>query len=409
MAQGIDICNPMPVNPSNQEQFEALKACVLLPTYNNAASLKGVIEDVLLYTDHIIVVNDGSTDNTAEILRSYPNLQLISYTPNRGKGYALRTGLRAAADAGHDYAITLDSDGQHYASDLPVFLEEIRITPGALLVGARNMKVDNVPVKSSFGNRFSNFWYWFNTHIHLPDTQSGYRLYPVQRIGRKRYFTRKYEFEIEVLVRAAWAGVPVRAVPVSVYYPPADERVTHFRPFKDFTRISILNTVLVTIALLWIKPRDLIRSLFSAGGWKRLWRSLFMHPEESNLRKACAVGFGVFMGIVPVWGFQLAIGIPLAVILRLNKALFLISANISIFPFTAFWLLASLATGKWILGYHNWSMSADAVTLDRVRQEGAAFFIGGSVLAVAMGLSALLLTWLGLQLFRRKSRIKARV
>jgi uncharacterized protein (DUF2062 family) len=264
------------------------------------------------------------------------------------------------------------------------------------------MSVDNVPTKSSFGNRFSNFWYWVNTHIHLPDTQSGYRLYPVQRIGRKRYFTNKYEFEIEVLVRAAWGGVPVLAVPVSVYYPPADKRISHFRPFKDFTRISILNTVLVTIALLWIKPRDLVITLSTKAGWKSIWRSLFMNPEESHIRKAASVGFGVFMGIVPVWGFQLAIGIPLALAMRLNKALFLLAANISIFPFTLFWLAASLATGKWLLRYNDWSLNMDGVDLSRMKQEGAAFFVGGTVLSLVMGAMAFLLVLAWMNIFRKK-------
>lgn len=386
---------------SHQNLFDAVKACVLLPTYNNAGTLTQVIEDVLQYTSNIIVVNDGSTDSTEKNLSNYPKLQVIAYKPNRGKGYALRCGLRAAADAGYDYAITMDSDGQHYASDLPVFLEEIQKTPGALLVGARNMSVENVPTKSSFGNRFSNFWFWFNTHISLPDTQSGYRLYPVQRMGRRRYFTRKYEFEIEVLVRAAWSGIPVRAVPVSVYYPPAHERVSHFRPFKDFSRISILNTVLVTIAVLWIKPRDLIRGAFSVEGWQKLWQRLFQHPEESNLRKASSVGFGVFMGIVPVWGFQLLIGIPLALLMRLNRALFLIAANISIFPFTVFWLVASVAMGKWMLGY-EWNLSTRGITLERVKQDGIAFFAGGTVLAIFMGIIAFVLTWIGLKMFREE-------
>lgn len=388
--------------PSIKAQFAELKACVLLPTYNNAGTLRQVINDVLAYTDSIIVVNDGSTDNTGDILKDYPQLQVIAYSPNRGKGHALRTGLRAAADARFNYAITLDSDGQHYASDLPVFLAEIQQTPGALLVGARNMNVENVPTKSSFGNRFSNFWFWVNTGVSLPDTQSGYRLYPVQRVGRKRYFTRKYEFEIEVLVRASWSGVPVRAVPVSVYYPPADERISHFRPFKDFSRISVLNTVLVMIALLWIKPRDFTRSLFTVEGWKKLWKSLFSHPHESNMRKALSVGFGVFMGIVPIWGFQLLVGIPLALLMRLNRTLFLIAANISIFPFTVFWLVASLALGKWMLGYHDWSLRTEGVTLQRVSQDGLAFFAGGSVLALGMGAVAFALSLTGLHLFRKK-------
>ncbi len=383
------------------EIFRQFKVCVLLPTYNNAGTLRQVIEDVRLFTEDIIIVNDGSTDGTSAILGAYPQLRIISYSPNRGKGYALRAGLRAAADAGYEYAITLDSDGQHYAADLPIFIEAIQKTPGALLVGARNMKVDNVPAKSSFGNRFSNFWFWFNTHIKLPDTQSGYRLYPVQRIGRKRYFTRKYEFEIEVLVRAAWSGVEVRAVPVSVYYPPAAERISHFRPFKDFSRISVLNTALVTIAILWIKPRDVIRGAFSAAGWRKLWQKLFQHPEESNLRKAASVGFGVFMGIVPVWGFQLLIGIPLALLMRLNKALFVIAANISIFPFTVFWLAASLALGKWMLGFREWNLRLDGITLERVKEDGLAFFAGGSALALSLGAIAFLLTLAGLKLFRK--------
>ncbi|MBS1628969.1 MAG: DUF2062 domain-containing protein [Bacteroidetes bacterium] len=391
---------PSPL-PALQDRFESLKACVLLPTYNNGGSLGKVLDEVLQYTNSIIIVNDGSTDATAEILLQYPALSIISFPKNKGKGAALRAGFHAAADSGFDYAISMDSDGQHYASDLYFFLDEIAARPGSLLVGARNMHVDNVPVKSNFGKRFSNFWFWFNTHIRLPDTQSGYRLYPVQLLSRKRFFSTRFEFEIEVLVRAAWTGIPVRATPVSVYYPPAGERVSHFRPFKDFFRISVLNTVLVTLAVLWIKPRDFTLGLFRAGGVHKLWKSLFSHPDESNLRKAVSVGFGVFMGIVPVWGFQLLIGIPLALMMRLNKVLFLIAANISIFPFTAFWLIASLATGKWLLGY-DWHFNLAGVTLERVKQDGLAFFTGGAVLALVMGCFAFLLTWMGLKFFRKQ-------
>lgn len=375
----------------------------MIPTYNNAGTLPDVLRDVLAFTRQVIVVNDGSTDATASILQDFPEVQAVSYGANRGKGYALRTGLRAARAKGYDHAIVMDSDGQHYAHDLPKFLEQIRRQPGALVIGARNLDEEaNVPTKSSFGNRFSNFWFWVNTGIRLPDTQSGYRLYPLEKVANKTYFTTKYEFEIEVIVRAAWSGVPVTYIPISVYYPPADERVSHFRPFKDFTRISILNTFLVLTALLWIKPRDFMRMLFSRDGWRKLWDMIFHHPEESNQRKACSVAFGVFMGIVPVWGFQLAIGIPLAILMRLNKALFLVAANISIFPFTAFIWLASLATGKWLLGYRDWSLGWQGLTLDRVKQEGLAFFLGGSVLAVAAGIAAYVLTWLGLSLFRQR-------
>jgi uncharacterized protein (DUF2062 family) len=264
------------------------------------------------------------------------------------------------------------------------------------------MDQENVPTKSSFGNRFSNFWFWVNTGVHLPDTQSGYRCYPLKKLANKRYITSKYEFEIEVMVRASWSGIDVLSVPVSVYYPDREERVSHFRPFKDFSRISVLNTFLVLIALLWIKPRDFAKMLLKKEGWKTMWRMLFVNPQESNHTKAASVGFGFFMGIVPVWGFQLAIGIPASIAFRMNKALFLLAANISIFPFTAFWWMASLVTGKWLLGYHTWSLDWHTLSLSRVKDEGVAFFLGGTVLAVALAIVGYVITYLVLLMIRKK-------
>lgn len=391
--------------PTQETLFLHYKACVLIPTYNNATKLATVIDDVLKYTSHVIIVNDGSTDNTNLILEGYPQVKVISYTPNQGKGMALRAGIKTAAAAGYDYAIAMDSDGQHYAADLPLFLTALAENPGSLIVGARNMGVDNVPTKSNFGNKFSNFWYWVNTGKKLPDTQSGYRLYPVQYLANKTYFTKKYEFEIEVIVRASWSGIPVIFIPVSVYYPPPEERITHFRPFKDFSRISVLNTVLVTIAILWVKPRDFIRPLLGKKGWKDLWQRLFLNPQESNLVKAASIGFGIFMGILPVWGFQLAIGIPLAIAFRMNKALFLLAAHISVFPFTIFWIFASVISGKWLLGQQVWhfgsktSSLTDALKL--ARSEGLAFFLGGTALAITLGLVSFLLVWISLGFFRK--------
>lgn len=388
--------------PIYEARFKKHKACVLIPTYNNGGTLAIVLSKVLEYTHQVIVVNDGSTDNTKDILAQFPQIHALNYLPNGGKGTALQRGFKEAVRLGYDYAITIDSDGQHYPSDLIRFLDQLDETPGALIVGARNMDQEHVPIKSSFGNRFSNFWFWVNTGISLPDTQSGYRCYPLRGLAHKNYFTSKYEFEIEVMVRASWAGVKVLSIPVSVYYPNPEERVSHFRPFKDFTRISILNTFLVLIALLWIKPRDLIRMLLKKEGWRAMWKMLFVNPHESNHVKAASVGFGFFMGIVPVWGFQLAIGIPASIALRLNKALFLLAANISIFPFTPFWWMASLVTGKWLLGYHTWSLDWHTLTLNRVKQEGMAFFLGGTVLSIGAALAGYVLTYLFLLIIRRK-------
>jgi len=388
-----------------KQKFKELSVCVLIPTYNNAATIAQVIESVTNYTDQILVVNDGSTDNTSELLSEYSYLKRLSYTPNKGKGNALREGFRLAADLGYRYAITIDSDGQHYAYDLPGFLDFIELHPDSLIIGARNMQQEHVPGKSSFGNRFSNFWFWVETGIKLPDTQSGYRLYPVQRLRDMKFFTRKYEFEIEAPVRAAWSGVGIHAIPVSVYYPPPGERISHFRPFKDFSRISILNTALTFIALGYIHPRNLVLKLSKKQGWKELYVQAFKNPAETVHHKAISIAFGIFMGIVPVWGFQLIIGIPLAVYFKLNKALFLIAANISIFPITPLIWALSLFTGKILLGYHDWSLKWRDVSLEQFKEAGIAFFLGGAVLAIAAALISYLIAFASIDMRRKNKKI----
>lgn len=227
--------------------------CVIVPTYNNASSLGSVLQNLLAVTSHVLVVNDGSTDATLQVLENFPRVTTVSYPVNRGKGWAIRQGFVRARSLGYRYAVTMDSDGQHYPSDLDTFVQALETRPGALIVGARNMENAGQPGASSFGNRFSNFWFHLETGKRCPDTQSGYRLYPLDRLEGIRWWTRKYEFEVEILVRAAWKGIPVVSVPVRVYYPPAEERVTHFRPFKDFARISVLNTVLVLIMVFTFK------------------------------------------------------------------------------------------------------------------------------------------------------------
>ena len=245
---------------SIRENIEKYKICILIPTYNNAKTLSRVLNGVQEYTQHIIIVNDGSSHQTASILQQYNHLKIISLSKNQGKGNALQVGFQEALKMGYEYALTIDSDGQHYPSDIPVFIEKLlEFQKPILLIGSRNMNQDSVPKKSSFGHKFSNFWFHFETGIKLTDTQSGYRLYPLLYIPKK-FFTKKFEFEIEIIVRTAWNGIPVQNVPVQVLYDPT-ERVSHFRPFRDFTRISILNTILVFIAIFYIKPRDFFRNI----------------------------------------------------------------------------------------------------------------------------------------------------
>lgn len=320
-----------------------LKVCVLIPTYNNRKTLARVIDEVLLQVDDVIVINDGATDGTADILKNYPNIALIDYPENKGKGYALKLGFQKACKLGFDYAITIDSDGQHFADDIPVFIDALQDeNHPVLLIGSRNMKQEGVPKRSSFGNRFSNFWFWFETGIRLSDTQSGYRAYPLKAIPKK-YFTTRFEFEIEIIVRSAWKSIPVKNIPIKVHYDLQD-RVSHFRPYKDFFRISVLNTVLVLIMLFYIKPRDFFRN-FQKKSIRRFIKEDILESTDSSMKKSFSIALGVFMGLSPFWGFQTALVLFLAVILRLNKALAFAFSNISIPPMIPAIIFFSLKTG----------------------------------------------------------------
>ncbi len=237
--------------------------CVIIPTYNNASTLPRIIDETLGYCNHLLVVNDGSTDNTVELLRSMSyKTEIISYSENKGKGYALKRAFSFIMARGYHYAITLDADGQHYPSEIPRFLEALKKHPGAVILGSRLLKQENMPGKNTFANRFSNFWFTLQTFRRLPDTQTGFRLYPLYRMNKMRLYTTRYETELEILVRLAWKRVPIVPLPIKVVYAPAGERVTHFRKGRDFLRISLLNTILTISALLYGYPSMLFRSWF---------------------------------------------------------------------------------------------------------------------------------------------------
>lgn len=230
--------------------------CALIPTYNNAATVADIVRRTSAYVEHIIVVNDGSTDDTQHILEALDvPVWLISYPKNRGKGYALRKGLLLAKSKGFDYVLTLDADGQHYPEDIPQMLEVLSANPCAMIVGSRSLKQENMPKKNTFANRFSNFWFTLQTGMRLPDTQTGMRLYPVRYLKGISLLTARYEAELELLVFLAWANVRIISVPIRVFYPPAEQRVSHFRPAYDFTRITLLNVVLCILAVVYGLPR----------------------------------------------------------------------------------------------------------------------------------------------------------
>jgi uncharacterized protein (DUF2062 family) len=277
-----------------------------------------------------------------------------------------------------------------------------------------------MPKKNSFGNKFSNFWFMLFTGINLPDTQSGYRLYPIQKMKGSRYFTSKYEFEIEVSVKAAWRGIPVLPVPIKVFYAEGAKRISHFRPGKDFTRISLLNTYLFFPAMLWYKPIRLIKSL-SFRNLNALIQKHLLDSNESVMRKSAGVAFGVFMGIVPIWGFQFVSALVLAHFMKLNKAIVGLAAQISVPPMIPLLLYASLRTGQWLLGKDmSETISTEHLTLEttkqllheylfsgKVLQHLYEYLLGSMVFAVIMALVFGFVAFVSLKLFGKKAPVNS--
>jgi glycosyltransferase involved in cell wall biosynthesis len=379
--------------------------CVIVPVYNHGATVLKVLQDVARYTSNIIVINDGSTDQTRSTLeKDAPGCcTIIHFEQNQGKGAALRVGFRTAVEMGFKRAITLDADGQHLASDIPAFVSALAIYPDALMIGARDMQQDTVPGGSSFGHKFSNFWYRVITGRKLPDTQSGFRLYPLWKMQNWRLFTGKYELEMEVLVRLSWTQIPVIPIPIHVFYPPGKERITHFRKVPDFMRITALSALFVIIGILFARPMRFFKGLNRARA-KALFREHVLGSKDSNQKITLAVMLGLFIGVAPIWGFQIMAVIFFAVVFKLNKVIALAAAHISIPPMIPIIVFASFKLGGMLLGRQGsavFSNFRNDFDLAQIKADLSQYVVGSIALGVALALVAGGVFYLCLMIFRK--------
>lgn len=309
------------------------RICVLIPTYNNVSTLNDVVEGVLRYVADVIVVNDGSTDDTESVLKRFDGrIKVVSYCRNRGKGYALKQGFKVAKEAGFRYVVTIDSDGQHRPSDLPAFILAIVRNPGRMIVGTRDLSKVEIKGSSSFANRFSNFWFCIQTGLHLSDTQTGYRAYPLDRVKHWFPVTDRYEAELAIMVFLRWNGTGFVEIPIDVYYPPASERVSHFRSGMDFSRIAMLNTCLCIGAVMYGLPSVVIRFFVRRNPFNFEFRPF---TRRNGIRREAALTLG-----------------------RLGRSLFSIMAfaffAIFLFmPYTALFFLIGRTTPEKKMRYHR--------------------------------------------------------
>jgi uncharacterized protein (DUF2062 family) len=321
-----------------------MKPCVVIPCYNHSATVGAVAQAALAHAP-VIVVDDGSTEQLPELA----GCEVVRLKQNGGKATALRAGFQRATELGFTHAITMDADGQHFAEDLPKFLTEVKQQPQAYLVGVRNFREAGCPTHRRRSNAISTFWYRVETGVRLRDTQCGFRCYPLALVQQLKIRSDRYAYELEFMVRAAWVGTPIVAVPVKCTYAVEQTAGSHFRPVRDFVHITNRNIILVLQS--WLVPLSL-RVDWSYGRkdkFRHILYEFFTDNAHGPGKLAASVGVGLFFGIAPFWGAQLLISLWVAHRLKLNKAVAAVASNISIPPMMPLIFCGSLTLGSWLL------------------------------------------------------------
>ena len=216
---------------------------VVVPTYNNPLTIQKVAEDVLTHGYKLIIVDDGSSTPVTSLLKAHENLTLLRHETNQGKGAAIITGAKEAQKQGFDYFISLDGDGQHLASEIAKIVDACD-GEHQIIIGARNFEINHVPNGSKFGRWFSNFWACWDTEQRITDSLSGFRLYPTSILDLV-IETKRFDWEMEVLVKHAWKKRLIKEVVVECYYPKPEERVSHFKKFWDTAAIVMVHVKLL--------------------------------------------------------------------------------------------------------------------------------------------------------------------
>lgn len=376
----------------------APRICVVIPVYNHALTVRRVVEGARAFFP-VIVVNDGSTDHTTAELAVLKDVGLLNLAPNQGKGAALLAGFARAAELGFTHAITLDADGQHDPAALAGFAEACRRQPHAIIVGVRDLKRAGAPGPRRVANHFSNFWFHFQTGCRLGDTQCGYRCYPLGAIRHLRVRAGRYAYELEVLVKAAWAGVPLVGHPVEADYAAPTSRLSHFHPWLDMARYSCTHSRLsmqaffVPAPLRRMAARGELRQLPPGQRIRTALRHVFLEHTGTPAQVGATVGLGLFCGIAPIWGFQMVAAAALAHRFRLNKALALTASNISFAPLAPFIVMASLILGHWL-----WTGGWVSFHPETARQQIPLYLweyvLGSLALAAAVGGAGGFAAWL---------------
>lgn len=298
-----------------------INVIIVIPVYNHARTLRDVVVRASAVHHAVMVVDDGSTDRGTDTLAGL-DVRIIRHPGNLGKGVAILTAAAEARKLGMTHIVTIDADGQHDPCDFQRFIPVLEEKPDAIIVGKRDFENADVPGPNRFGRRFSNFWFRVQTSQTLGDVQSGFRAYPLSVLENLSLHEPRYSFEVEVLVKAAWAGVEVLETDIPVSYP--SDRISHFHLFWDNFRLSILNFKLTMRSVAPWPHRKIVSSRHRPEEKITVWhpvRSIRTLLTENTSPKQLAVAgaVGVLLGTLPLVACHTIAILFAASFFRLNK------------------------------------------------------------------------------------------
>ncbi|MFY3457667.1 glycosyltransferase family 2 protein [Achromobacter xylosoxidans] len=242
------------------------RLCALIPVYNHGATVAAVHARLAALDLPCVLVDDGSAADCAAVLdtlAALPRTHLVRRAANSGKGAAVQDGLRAARDLGYSHVLQVDADGQHALDDVASFAQASLARPDAVICGAP-LYGDDVPRSRLYGRWLTRLWVWINTlSLDIPDAMCGFRVYPlapVLRVIDATQVGRRMDFDIAILVRLHWLGVPMAWLPTRVVYP--KDGVSHFKALRDNLLISRMHARLF-FGMLARSPALLLRRLTS--------------------------------------------------------------------------------------------------------------------------------------------------
>lgn len=314
--------------PSGMVRQPAFAPVVVGPTFNNCRTLPDVLRRIAALGLPMIIVNDGSTDSTASVLSDWTRREsaqsttVVTHSGNRGKAAALRTGFQTARQHGFSHAATVDTDGQLDPEQIPALLDASRREPDALVLGVRGLQRSAAPGAHQLGWWMSALGIWLETGRRVLDSQCGLRVYSLHLFDAVRCRAGRFGFEAEVVTRAAWAGSPILEVPVTCRYFTGEQRVSHFRPWRDGVRNFLMHARLTLRRLVPWPHRALGQTAQRTPEASRMARiplsrairdwlspvSLWCRLRQDRFEQllvAAALGIGTFMAAMPLGGWQI--------------------------------------------------------------------------------------------------------